>query len=75
MKTKTLKKLQNDSTLSEIQIMACGALIETKKGNGHTDTGMAAANLRQHYPSITISDSREYVEMVANMANDMEWNG
>ena len=73
MKLSTLRKMQTDGTLSEIQIMAIGCLIETRKPNGHRDLNAAAARLGQHYPD-PYSNRLDYVTDMAEEADNREWN-
>ncbi len=75
MKKSTLEKMQQDSALSEIQRMAAGCLVETKKRNGHRDLPAASFSLRRHYANMQKSEADEYVEIVANEADDREWTG
>ena len=73
MKKLTLEKMQRDSTLSEIQRMAAGCLIETRKKNGHRDIDSAAAMLGLHYDNLSWDERVEYVTIVADAADDIEW--
>ena len=72
MKKLTLEKMQRDSTMSEIQRMAAGCLIESRKKNGHRNLSEAAARLGQYY-AIPYPERMEHVEIVASAADDIEW--
>ena len=75
MKKATLEQMQVDSTLSEIQRMAAGCLIDSRKKNGHRDLGRAEARLETHYPGMSFDDRLEYVTEVAEEADNREWRG
>jgi hypothetical protein len=78
MKITTLEKMQIDSTLSEMDRMAAGFLIESKKQNGHRDLPAAAAKLQECYKnrhSLSWDDALELVTDVATEAYNREWTG
>ena len=75
MKKITLEKMAEDGTLSEIQRMACGSLIETRKKNSHRDLPAAAANLGHIYATEPWDNRLGYVTDMAEMADDREWAG
>jgi len=74
MKKSTLEKMQTDSTMSDIQRMAAGCLVETRKANGHRDLAAASEKLQARC-KISESEAAEYVEMVATDADNREWTG
>ena len=75
MRKTTLQQMQQDSTLSEIQRMAAGCLIKTKKRNGHCNILTAAMALRQIYNDMGIDESTEYIDIVVETCTDREWIG
>ncbi len=75
MRKATLEKMQTDSTLSEIQRMAAGSLLKTRKCNYHRDLPRAAKNLQQIYTDMDWAEALEYVTFTAVEADDREWTG
>lgn len=75
MRKKTLEKMQIDSNFSDVDRMAAGALLETRKRNGHRDLKAAAKNLKQYYGWLDFDTALDYVTDVANIADDREWTG
>lgn len=73
MRGTTLEKIQTDSTLSNIQRMAAGCVLDTRKKNGHRNLPQAAVALQKHY-NLPYNECLEYVTDIANEADDREWN-
>lgn len=69
---KTIEKIQRDSTVSQIWVMACGCINESRKANGHIHVGIAAVKLALHYNDMSFVDAKSYILDIITHANDLE---
>lgn len=75
MRKKTLETMQNDSTLSEIQRMAAGCLIDPVKMKVDRNLSRATTRLQGHYTTMSRDEAFKYIVIAVDIANDREWTG